>query len=227
MYMDAMPALNAVDVRAMVMRQIDYAQRSPWFPWRGLTKIANALPAKAVLDPVASWAGARLAGYIDGRSSWVVDRTVQLEGAAARLRKSIAASGIYPEDLQLVAVVDKFVAQIARVQESFGQASRLLLARNKQSPLGHSMLRLCSAADGLAAAATLVKQISIGEDWETDAQVQSTRFNMLHDQIRSGDIADMDAELLAMADDAAASLKDDFQYDESWARDLASKKKII
>jgi hypothetical protein len=224
MQMDAM-SFDTVDVKAMVIRQINYAEASRRWPigMAAVKQLVSAQLSFRIGPRLAAWGGGLIAKWIGRRTQWVDDKTVQLEGLAQRLRKSVAEAAIYPADPDLLNKIDEFLTEVAEVQQGICPAANKLLQVNSGSRVAAAILKLSRSFDAMAAAATLLRQIATGNDWETDVGVQQTRFKYLRERIRSRETLDMDAELLAMAEETTEARRhSDCAFDDAWARGLAA-----
>jgi hypothetical protein len=216
MYMDAM-SFDSVDMKAMLIRQIRYADPQQGFTWVAVRKMV-AVPTKRIGPALASWGGSLLSSVLTKHAEWVDDKTVQLEGLAVRVRRTVVDAGVFPDD-EITAKLDKLIDDIAGAQRTIAPATSSLLQRNPRSRVGAALVKVSRSYDGMATAATLLRQIVTGDDWETDVGVQSTRLNAIRENIRKGETADIDSELLALAEESATG--DEFAFDASWARGLA------
>jgi hypothetical protein len=215
MYMDSM-SFDSVDMKAMVIRQIRYAEPHQGARWAAVRRVADA-PTGGFRSGLAQWGGGLLAGWVKKHADWVDDKTVQLEGLTQRLRKAVIECAVYPDDRDLLRSLDKLKGQIDEIQRSIGPAADTMLKRNERSRVGLALVKLVRSYDAMAAATGMLRQIVTRTDWETELGVQRTRFNAVRSKIRSNDTSDIDEDLLALADEAiASSAGRDLSTDADW-----------
>jgi hypothetical protein len=224
MWMDTLN-FDALDVGRMAIQQIaaaERAERFPAFKAVAFNSVVKSIPKpRKTLSPVAKWVGTYISRYIGSKAAFIEERVVWFDGAAVRLRSEIAAVGMLPQE-DLVARIESFQAINEKAKTHCQAAAVSLEKRNSLSRPAKAFRRLVRALSEMEQSIATLRNIAVGEDWETSVALQRASFNNLRGLIRSGETADIDDDLLALAGQALASSNArDLHADAEWPRRLA------
>lgn len=219
------PDTATFDLPQMTIRQIHAAEREERFSTWTVATIRKWVPKLPARQMLVHWVAGIIAAKFDEHAALLAEKAVWFEGATARVKAEIIATGELPPPT-LPAQLDEF---LAKVRPGLAEARELLRAiqkRNPNSRYAPSIGRAVRAMESLETALVLLREVALGrfaKNWEDDVAMQAQSFREMVDRFSSGDVGSLDADLLQEAEDAlAASAARDLSADKEWATRLSS-----